>query len=291
MILAVVGCRFNPSHLPRAYAVPSHPAGQRAQLASVLLLFQPRSAAEIPSSGSVSARSRTSVDQLFNALGARHARSHGTRYQYARLQLAKHALLPSRSSRYALDGQLGRRATDEVQVRSRVALSALELPLENPRQPARHHPGRLSTASTGGDDGGLRVGHQPNSAVSSRLVASTAARVAGVRAELASAAPRTSAPGDGVRSTRSCRRRSKTSTAVCSRSRRDRSASRQPAFAAYMPVHRPGAIPRPRHRPAAPTSGRRGRRLSDCGRCGESFRSRGPPSRPVAQLLVDFRQP
>src|SRR4051812_46841001 len=41
-------------------------------------------------------RARTSVDQLFGALGQRHAEiARNPKYAYARLQLAKHALLPS----------------------------------------------------------------------------------------------------------------------------------------------------------------------------------------------------
>src|SRR4051812_45193367 len=71
---------------------------QRARHALLLCLFSCVIGCRDKFAGfGVGGRARTSIDQLFGALGARHAEiARNPKYEYARLQLAKHALLPSR---------------------------------------------------------------------------------------------------------------------------------------------------------------------------------------------------
>src|SRR4051812_41515871 len=71
---------------------------QRARHASLLLsLFAGTIGCRDTFAGfGLGPRAHTNVDQLFGALGQRHAEIvRNPKYEYARLELAKHALLPS----------------------------------------------------------------------------------------------------------------------------------------------------------------------------------------------------
>ena len=239
----------------RTLSLPNHTRLiQRARLASVLLsLFAGSIGCGDTFVGfGVGTRARTSVDQLFNALGARHAEIvRNPKYEYARLQLAKHALLPSRifEDSAAWTGSSGAVRLMEIQgafQSGRYTLSA-HSGVPAPKNPAdgRHviTLSRLSNSEYRWDTTvDFAVGTiRPNdvAAVLSRLVASTAGKSErDVRAELASVAPRTSvALGmafalDSVVPTTLEDGSTAVTLAVAMRS--DLLRQRYPAFAAYM---------------------------------------------------------
>ena len=230
---------------------------------------QARSAAETPSSGSGSAAARTrSVDQLFGALGERFAEiARNPKYATRGMQLAKHALLPSRvfEDTAVWTGQLGCRATDRGP--GRVPERPLHLSA-HPGVPAPKKPadGRHIITLSKLSDGEYRwdttvdfaIGTiRPNdvAAVFSRLISSAEGKSAAeVRADLASSAPRTSTAFGMAFSLDSVvpTRLADGSTAV-TLGVGDAIGSAAAALSRLrrlLPqVRRPGAVPRPRHRP------------------------------------------
>jgi hypothetical protein len=100
--IALVGCRFNPSHLPTEHTL-SHPrligAADQARRATLLvpLLLALTGCRETFAGFGAGTRARASIDQLFGALSDRHADVvRSPKFEYARIQIGKGALLPSR---------------------------------------------------------------------------------------------------------------------------------------------------------------------------------------------------
>jgi hypothetical protein len=208
----VVGCRFNPSHLPRSTTLSPRPCtclAQRARHASLLLsLFAGSIGCRDTFTGfGAGARAHASIDQLFGALVERHAAIvRNPKYEYARLELAKHALLPSHvfKDSAAWTASSGAVRLMEIQgafQNGRYTLSA-HTGVPAPRNPADgRHVITLSKLSDGEYRWDTAVDFAVGSirptdaaAVLSRLVASAEGKTESeARAELVSWAPRTSA--------------------------------------------------------------------------------------------------
>lgn len=152
-------------------------------------------------------RARASVDQLFGALGERHAdMTRNAKYEYARLELAKHALVPSHvfEDSAAWTGSSGAVRLLEIQggyQNGRYVLTA-HPGVPGPRSPAEgRHVVTLSKLSSNEYRWDTTVDFAIGSvrpsdvaAVLTRLIASAEGKTEGeARADLAAAAPRTSA--------------------------------------------------------------------------------------------------
>jgi hypothetical protein len=100
--IAVVGCSFNPSHLPPERTLPlSRPIriAERARRAAVAfsLLLSIASCRDTFAGFGVGARARVGSDQMFGALGERFTEvARNAKYEYARIQITHDALVPSR---------------------------------------------------------------------------------------------------------------------------------------------------------------------------------------------------
>ncbi len=186
-----------------------HTRAQRARHASLLLsLFFATSGCRDTFAGfGLGARAHANVDQLFGALGQRHAEiARNPKYEYARLELAKHALLPSHvfMDSAAWTGSSGAVRLMEIQgayQNGRYTLSAHPA-VPAPRNPADgRHVITLSKLADGAYRWDTSVDFAIGSirpadvgAVVSRLLTSAEGKTeAEARAELASWAPRTSA--------------------------------------------------------------------------------------------------
>jgi hypothetical protein len=226
---------------------------QRARHAILLSLFISAIGCRDTFTGfGVGGRARTSVDQLFGALGVRHAEiARNPKYAYARLQLAKHALLPSSvfEDSAVWTGSSGAVRLMEIQgafQSGRYTLSA-HSGVPAPKNPGDgRHVITLSRLSDGEFRWDTAVDFAIGSirpsdvaAVLSRLVGSAEGKSErDVRAELAMSAPRTSAALgrafalDSVVPTKLADGSTAVTIAVAMRS--DLLRGRYPAFADYM---------------------------------------------------------
>src|SRR3982751_6243335 len=189
-------------------SLPLRTRVQRARHASLLLslLLGTIGCRDTFAGFGLGARAHSNVDQLFGALGQRHAEiSRNPKYAYARLELAKHALLPSRvfDDSAAWTGSSGAVRLMEIQgafQNGRYTLSA------HPGVPAPRNPadGRHVITLSRLADGEYRWDTAVDFAVGairpadvatvfSRFVSAAEGKGANqVRAELTSYAPRTS---------------------------------------------------------------------------------------------------